>query len=44
MELFDKRPEDTGNRPEKEIRVYDLLDRLGIPYFRTDHEPETTMI
>lgn len=43
MELFDKRPEDAGNRQEKEIRVYDLLDRLGIPYFRTDHEPATTM-
>lgn len=43
MELFDKRPEDAGNRQEKEMRVYDLLDRLGIPYFRTDHEPATNM-
>ena len=43
MELFDKRPAETGKRLDKEIRVYDLLDRLGIPYFRTDHQPATTM-
>lgn len=43
MELYNGRPEDTGGRLEKEIRVYDLLDRLGISYQRTDHEPATTM-
>lgn len=43
MELFDGRPEDVTGREEKEIRVYDLLDRIGIKYNRTDHEPATTM-
>lgn len=43
MELFDGRPADIRGRQEKEIRVYDLLDRLGIRYDRTDHEPATTM-
>lgn len=43
MELFNGRPENTEGRQEKEIRVYDLLDRLGIQYQRTDHEPATTM-
>ena len=43
MELFDGRPLDTVGRLEKEIRVYDLLDSLGIHYKRTDHEPATTM-
>jgi Ala-tRNA(Pro) deacylase len=28
---------------EKEIRVYDLLDKLGIEYERVDHEPAETM-
>lgn len=43
MELFNGRPENTEGRLEKEIRVYDLLDRLGIQYQRTDHEPATNM-
>lgn len=43
MELFNGRPENTEGRQEKEIRVYDLLDRLGIQYQRTDHEPATNM-
>ena len=33
------RPEDGSGRLEKEIRVYDFLDDLGIEYFRLDHEP-----
>ena len=33
------RPEDVSGRQEKEIRVYDFLDELGIEYFRLDHEP-----
>lgn len=37
------RPKDTTGRLEKEIRVYDLLDGLGIEYMRTDHEPADTM-
>ena len=28
---------------DREIRVYDLLDRLGIAYERVDHEPAMTM-
>ncbi len=37
------RPSDTEGRLPKEIRVYDLLDRLGIEYFRVDHAPAMTM-
>lgn len=43
MELFDGRPEDLTGRLEKEIKTYDLLDSLGIPYYRTDHAPADTM-
>ena len=41
MELYDGRPENTDGRQDNEIRVYDLLDSLGIQYKRTDHEPAT---
>jgi len=41
MHLYKGRPEDEEGRPEKEIRVYDLLDSLGIEYFRIDHAPAT---
>lgn len=34
LELKVGRPEDTTGRLDKEIRVYDLLDSLGISYFR----------
>ena len=43
MELYNGRPEITDGREQKEIRVYDLLDRLGISYQRTDHEAANTM-
>ncbi|MCM1466944.1 MAG: prolyl-tRNA synthetase associated domain-containing protein [Alistipes sp.] len=43
MELLEGRPKSAEGRQEKEMRVYDLLDRLGITYLRTDHEPATTM-
>lgn len=43
MELHKGRPLDTENRLEKEVRVYDLLDELGIEYWRTDHEAAGTM-
>lgn len=43
MELYEGRPQDESGRMEKEIRVYDLLDELGIAYFRTDHEEANTM-
>ena len=43
MELYHGRPGDMTGRPDKEIRVYDLLDSLGIAYDRTDHEAAMTM-
>ena len=43
MELQQGRPADETGRLAKEIRVYDLLDRLGISYQRIDHEPAMTM-
>ncbi len=43
MQLQTGRPEDCTGRMEKERRVYDLLDGLGILYQRIDHEPANTM-
>lgn len=43
MELQKGRPQNEGGRLEKEIRVYDLLDELGIEFERTDHEEANTM-
>lgn len=43
MELQKGRPADTAGRLEKEIRTYDLLDRLGVSYERVDHAPAMTM-
>ena len=43
MELYKGRPENIQGRLDKEIRVYDLLDSLGIEYERTDHERTDTM-
>ena len=43
MELVNGRPENTDDRLEKEIRVYDLLDKLGIDYQRIDHKAAMTM-
>ena len=43
MELFHGRPESAQGRLDKEMRVYDLLDRLGIAYERTDHIEAMTM-
>ncbi len=43
MELQNGRPETTSGRLDKEIRVYDLLDKLGIAYQRVDHEATMTM-
>ena len=39
MKIEKGRPADEERRTEKEIRSYDLLDRLGIEYYRIDHEP-----
>ena len=43
MELYSGRPSDTAGRLPREIRTYDFLDALGIPYQRTDHERADNM-
>ena len=43
MKLVNGRPADWSTRLPKEIRVYDLLDKLEIPYQRIDHEAAMTM-
>ena len=43
MTLVEGRPADCTGRLAKEIRVYDLLDELGVQYQRIDHEPAMTM-
>lgn len=43
MQLFNGRPADLSGRLQKEIRVYDILDELGIEYQRVDHSPARTM-
>ena len=43
MELVNGRPADCETRLPKEVRVYDLLDALAVPYQRIDHEPAMTM-
>ena len=43
MELYHGRPADSEGRLPREMRVYDCLDALGIPYERTDHEAAGTM-
>ena len=43
MKLVTGRPQDCTGRLAKEVRVYDLLDSLGISYQRIDHEAAMTM-
>lgn len=43
MELQNGRPANTDERLDKEVRVYDFLDNLGIKYQRIDHEAAMTM-
>ena len=43
MELVKGRPATNEGRLEKEIRCYDLLDKLGVEYQRIDHEAAMTM-
>ena len=43
MELVNGKPTDTQGRLDKEIRVYDFLDSLGVSYQRIDHEAAMTM-
>ena len=39
MELMKGRPADTMNRLPREVHVYDVLDEIGLTYYRTDHAP-----
>ena len=43
MKLENGRPADCSGRLDKEIRVYDLLDRLDVNFQRIDHEAAMTM-
>ena len=43
MILEQGRPQNCEGRQEREVRTYDLLDRLGIAYERIDHEAAETM-
>lgn len=43
MELQKGRPDTDQGRLEKEIRTYNLLDSLGITYWRIDHDAAYTM-
>lgn len=43
IKLYNGRPDDTTSREDREVRVYDYLESLGIEYTRADHEPATTM-
>lgn len=43
MELVKGAPADRTGRLERELRVYDFLDELGIEYYRTDHEEANNM-
>ncbi len=43
MELQNGRPANQAGRLEKEIRTYDLLDKLHVSYQRIDHEAAETM-
>ena len=43
VELLQGRPETNAGRLPKEIRVYDLLDQLGVGFQRVDHPAAMTM-
>lgn len=43
MILLNGRPDDFDDRSEREKRVYDLLDTLGVTYERVDHPRAETM-
>ncbi len=43
MVLEHGRPLSEAGRLEKELRVYDFLDRIGVSYDRIDHPPADTM-
>ena len=43
MQLEHGRPADESDRQPRELRVYDLLDRLEIEFWRVDHDVARTM-
>ncbi len=43
LEIHTGRPDDCAGREEREVRVYDFLDNLGVSYQRLDHEPADNM-
>ena len=43
MELVNGRPNNCQERLAKEVRVYDFLDKMGVPYQRVDHPAAMTM-
>ena len=43
MEMQTGRPADESGRMDKEIRTYNFLDALGVPFDRIDHDPAMTM-
>ena len=43
MELYTGRPADWTERLEKEQRVYDLLEKLDVPFVYVDHPAAATM-
>ena len=43
LELLHGRPADSAGREDRELRCYDLLDSLGIDYWRVDHAAAMTM-
>ena len=43
MELREGRPASLQGRAQREVRVYEYLDSLGIPYQQMDHPPADTM-
>ena len=43
LTIYKGRSEDTTGREERELRVYDLLDSIGVDYDRLDHAPAMNM-
>ena len=43
LTIYKGRPEDIDRRQERERRVYELLDGIGVEYDRLDHEAAMTM-
>lgn len=41
--LYEGRPADPAGRLDKELRSYDLLDSLGVPFVRVDHDSLPTI-